>query len=604
VALAEIREESESGSGVAVTPGPAPRRRPRWLWPAVAALSILVAGLLGWRLSRSTAPPAPLATTTPLTSSPGLELYPAFSPDGRQVAFAWNGEGQNNFDIYVQLIGSGAPLRLTTNPAPDVSPAWSPDGRHIAFVRIPPTGAAEVLLVPALGGAERRLTTTLLAYRGVPPSWRADGKWLAVLGRPSSSEPNAVFLVDIETGERRRMTNPPPLSSGDNGPVFSPDGNTLAFPRFVGTGFASDLWLLSLDPDAKPRGEPRRLTSEGLALSGLDWSPDGRSLIVACDRAGAQALWRLPTTEGSPAWERLPFGANASQPAVARQGGRLAYASIVSDTNLYRLSGSGPPVKLCSSTRFDGSPRFSPDGQRFVFASDRSGSREMWACDAAGANAVQLTTRAGPQAGSPRWSPDGRSVAFDDFQDGHWHILLVGADGGPSRRLTTEAFDHVRPAWSSDGRWIYFGSRRSGQEQIWKMPSVGGPAAQVTRNGGWDSMASPDGRYVYYAQRSQPGIWRVSVEGGEEAKVLDRGRQGRWAVTAQGLYLADTTAEGVVFVERFPLDGGSSVRVAELPKGSVFASVPALTVSPDGRTILLAMVDETESDILLVENFR
>lgn len=136
------------------------------------------------------------------------------------------------------------------------------------------------------------------------------------------------------------------------------------------------------------------------------------------------------------------------------------------------------------------------------------------------------------------------------------------------------------------------------------MPSGGGPAVQVTRNGGWDAIASPDGRYVYYAQRSQPGIWRVPVDGGEETKVLDRGRHGRWAVAAPGLYLADTTADGIPFVERFPLAGGRPTRVAELPKGAVIDGFPALTVSPDGRTIVLALVDQTESDILLVENFR
>ena len=72
---------------------------------------------------------------TPLTTLPGLERSPSFSPDGNQIAFSWDGDTGNE-DIYVKLVGAGSPLRLTTSAAPDVHPAWSPNGLYIAFVRI------------------------------------------------------------------------------------------------------------------------------------------------------------------------------------------------------------------------------------------------------------------------------------------------------------------------------------------------------------------------------------------------------------------------------------------------------------------------------------
>ena len=70
-----------------------------------------------------------------LTSYPGLETEPALSPDGKMVAFVWNGENQDNRDIYVKLIDEGVPVELTRDPADDRSPTWSPDGKHIAFQR-------------------------------------------------------------------------------------------------------------------------------------------------------------------------------------------------------------------------------------------------------------------------------------------------------------------------------------------------------------------------------------------------------------------------------------------------------------------------------------
>jgi len=97
---------------------------------------------------------------TPLTTFPGSELDPALSPDGNSVAFCWNGEKEDNFDIYVLRIGSNSPERLTTDVADDFAPAWSPDGRTIAFSRAVADDRADLVLVPASGGQELKLAQT------------------------------------------------------------------------------------------------------------------------------------------------------------------------------------------------------------------------------------------------------------------------------------------------------------------------------------------------------------------------------------------------------------------------------------------------------------
>jgi Tol biopolymer transport system component len=122
-----------------------------------------------------------------LTSYPDFELNPALSPDGNQVAFTWSGETQDNYDIYIKVIGSTPPLRLTTNPVEDASPAWSPDGRTIAFLRRLGGDRNEVRLIPALGGSERKLAEIRIRTRNDQRlsslAWSPDGRRIAFASR-------------------------------------------------------------------------------------------------------------------------------------------------------------------------------------------------------------------------------------------------------------------------------------------------------------------------------------------------------------------------------------------------------------------------------------
>jgi Tol biopolymer transport system component len=124
------------------------------------------------------------------------------------VAFTWDGESQDNRDIYVKAVGSEQPLRLTSDPAQDESPAWSPDGTQIAFLRDKAGDGSEVRLVPPTGGRERRLAKVkATAEQG--PAWSLDGRWRSWIDpRPGTLR---LFLLDIESGRKERLTTPPPL---------------------------------------------------------------------------------------------------------------------------------------------------------------------------------------------------------------------------------------------------------------------------------------------------------------------------------------------------------------------------------------------------------
>jgi hypothetical protein len=195
VALEELKEESDSGRLTAGASMP-PRKR-TWQWAAAGALiALALAG--AWLLRRPAS--APPETLVPVTRYPGSELYPSFSPDGRQIAFSWDGDKGDNVDIYVKLVGETNARRLTADPAADTFPVWAPDGKRIAFRRAGPHSG--IYTVSALGGAEQKLSDFATGYQ---MSWSPDGKWLA---DSSDAPPSAIFLLPADGGEPLRVSSP------------------------------------------------------------------------------------------------------------------------------------------------------------------------------------------------------------------------------------------------------------------------------------------------------------------------------------------------------------------------------------------------------------
>ncbi len=189
------------------------------------------------------------------------------------------------------------------------------------------------------------------------------------------------------------------------------------------------------------------------------------------------------------------------------QQDRLAFTRARWDDNIWSLALSaqgrpaGSPVSLIGSTRSDRNARFSPDGTRVVFESQRSGTQEVWVADRDGRNALQLTSFNGRQGGTGAWSPDGKSIAYDlRGDDGRGDIYIIPARSGAPLRITNHPADDLVPTWSRDGQAIYFGSTRSGTFQIWKLSPQGGEPVQVTQHGGTYAKESVDGRYLYYSR--------------------------------------------------------------------------------------------------------
>jgi serine/threonine protein kinase len=611
IVLEELKEESDSGVlGTAAVSRPKPRRRLTWTLSVVVALVIATVGVWLFR-SKTEAPETPLVAV-PLTSYPGNESSPSFSPDGTQVAFAWDGEKQDNWDIYVKQIGVEPPYRLTNDPAMDYSPAWSPDGRSIAFLR-EVSGKTAIMLIPQRGGSERILGEVNGSQLGSPfgpqLSWTPDSRWLVGTTFAVGQHGGGLRLYSTETGEQRPLSNPPTEEIGDTAPAVSPDGRTLVFSRVSPDFYNVTLWLLHLGEGYQPLGKEEKVQTGNMTNMGAAWLPDGNEFVFGSGTLPKFRLWRIAVSNGAIPKRINLDASNASEPAISRLGNRLAFATAKWDLNIWRIDLKGPgqkpgvPFRFISSTQVEYYSAFSPDGRRIAFVSQRSGTDEIWICDSNGSKTVQLTSFSGPEIYGPSWSPDSQNIAFTGVQKGMKDdIYSISVNGGAARRLTTHPAEDKWPYWSHDGKWIYFSSTRTGREEIWKMPSSGGEAVQITRNSGDMPKESPDGKFLYYmiGWPKEASVWRASVDGNQEAKVLDSVHG--WTVGREGIYFfrgpADKMGHSDICFYEFATGQIRKVLTIQLP---VFDDI---AVSPDGRTILYPQSDESGSVLMLVEKFR
>lgn len=568
-----------------------------WLW----GLGLVLLGAVGYFGWTASAPP-PLRIQ-PLTALPGPELHPAFSPDGRQVAFARF--GAQGADLYVQTVGGETPTQLTTLPGAELSPAWTPDGARITFFSYAPTGCG-LFSIPAAGGTPALLMETTCSVSGL--SWSSDGQWLAFSEAAPATGPRRIFLMAARTQTPTPITDPPATSVGDFAPVFAPDGRTLLFARSL-VGGASDLYTR---PATTAPAPPVRLTHDAVPLTGYDWTRNGQEVVFASHRAQTRGVWRMPATGGRPRLVRPVAVEDPGSVVLSRATPAMAYVAWTYQVNIVQQTvEAGTTVPFAASTRTDAYPSYAPQGDRVAFVSARTGNAEIWVQTLTDEEPVRLTHLKTTQMGRPTWSPDGRWLAFAaDAGEGTWAVYVIAAEGGPPRAITQTAHNDIAPSWSADGQLLYFGSDRSGAWQIWQQSVIAGPAVQVTRDGGYRALAGPEGRMLFYTKPRQQGLWAKDLATGAETHQVPQADPYLWAVTARGLYYVTQQYVGAPF-ELHRQTGQTGQTPADPVPVASWAPHPnapfarwGLSVAPDESAVLYGTIDQHESDVMLVTPFQ
>ncbi|PWT90012.1 MAG: hypothetical protein C5B54_07950 [Acidobacteria bacterium] len=606
--LKRVKRDSESAKSAAVFPAASTTKRsPRLNYVILGILAlVLIAGvflLLKRPQQKQIESKALQMSFRQITNFAGEERTPSLSPNGEFIVYA--GDASGNEDIYLQRVGGQNPINLTKDcTLNDTEPAFSPDGKWIAF-RSERQGGG-IFIMGATGESVRRLTDF-----GFYPAWSPDGQRLVIgagddffdpYGRGGFSE---LWIVNAANGEKKQITKEPEDAIQ---PSWSPNGKRIAYWSVPKS--QRDIVTISADG-----GDRVMVTNDPYTDWCPVWSPDGKFIYFSSDRSGSVNLWRVPIDEntGKTLGNPEPITAPtqfAGFPSLSKDGTLMTYMSDTGSSNITKISFdpvtekiSGQPVPVTSGTTYYTSPDISPDGQ---WLTSQSRELHLYVAKTDGTEIRKLTEDPFKNR-DPRWMPDGSKIVFhSDREEGHYELYTVNPDGSDLKRITrwNNSLPGTGPVGSvpsADGKRMAFNNEAGAgildlsagvptSKIAYQFPP--GPDSKIFIPISW----SPDdkhfaGFFVGSLGGTIPGIVIFSMDSGKFEMLTDNGNNPRWLHDSRRIIYTNNA-------KLFLVDSVTkkSKEVFSLPSPTILVD-PVL--SADDRTLYFTQIT-AGSDIWLV----
>ena len=444
-----------------------------------------------------------------VTSSPGEESWPKFSPDGSKIGFTAAYDGNN--DVYVMPVLGGVPTRVTYPSFSDRMIAWHPDGEHILFASNREAGIGRLnqfYLVGEAGGMPEKLD---IPY-GELASFSPDGSKLAYITKITENYPfkryrggltSDILIYDFNTGSVERITE---HHANDGKPAWV--GDVVYFLSDRGKEVRRNIWAYDtnskemrqvtdfkdFDISFMSRGNGELIFEMGGQIYIMDASDESYDAVeiqiisdLAAEMPRAVDLGRrVEDMSASPGGTRVVFSARGELFSVPVENG----ATI----NLTRSSGAN-----------DRNPAWSPNGRHIAYWSDKSGENELYIKRSDSGEETQLTERGKGFGYQPHWSPDSKHIAFIDEKN---DISVVDVASGDARVVANTMWNVGHGGrfgfsleWSPDSKWIAFArglENANGAVFLYSMES--GEVTQATSGfyNDSDPVFSEDGKYLFY----------------------------------------------------------------------------------------------------------
>jgi Tol biopolymer transport system component/predicted Ser/Thr protein kinase len=567
------------------------RRWSRWLIPAVvftvAVIALVFVIGVRWKSSGS----ALQTTLSQVTFAEGVEEYPAWSPDGRNLLYA--GEVGKTRKIFRKDLGSGLDSQLTRGDSDELQPTWSPDGKHVAFVRARRPGVklqpgdvfgqfedGDVWVLDLASGKESRLVENAF-----DPTYSPDGKLIAV--DASWAGPRRIWVLDREGHNPQQVTTDTSEEVAHVAPAWSQDGKKIVFQNLARTKF--DIRVVSLESK-----QMNWITNDFFSNIRPAWSPSGKFIYFSSYRSGGINIWRAPVkgdgTVRGPLQQVTTGAGQDIEVAISPDGRRLAFATLRQNADIWKLpvlpqSGMtrGSPEAVISTTREDSRGAWSPDGKMVAFNSDRAGDMNIWLFSPANSNSRQLTTGHGGDF-QPNWSPDENKILFFSSRSGSPNVWEVEVSSGALTRLTSNSAMNVNPFFSPDGTFIAYQSDQSGRLEVWVMNADGNNPHQLTNVGVTGHFMRWSGRELVFRCTcgGKSAVMKVSLDGGDPQPFAEIMGGSHMSFSPDHSRIMDVVGHKVLWVS--PINSGKPEKVYEFADPDVRIDYPLW--SPDGNWVL------------------
>lgn len=309
-------------------------------------------------------------------------------------------------------------------------------------------------------------------------------------------------------------------------------------------------------------------------------------------------LWQLALDGSAP--QRLTGNeVHASYPSlgISADAVHLIYQTNHKDLNIYRIAEGSEPKQLTDSALTDHYPAVGPNGE-LAWISHRSGYPQLWFQARVSEAPSQITDFPKGYLDFPKWSNDGRWIAFSAPITGGRGIMLLDVAKRESRPLFPNPVDEGRASFSGDGKHMYFRSSRSGTPNIWKIAYQEPNASpiQVTDGGAFEAQEDSIGGFLYFVKsRSQAGLYRQALHGGEAQLVESDIQEGRWGIANGEVFRMSGLKDGSIIIEKALLRE-APLRFRRIFRSEIKAEA-GMSISPDGRNIYLSLLDRHDTDI-------
>jgi len=446
-----------------------------------------------------------------LTTNPGIEDHPFFSPDGSQIAFT--GEYDGNIDVFVMPAAGGVPKRLTWHPAPDIVIGWTPDGERILFTSprtaysrffelftvSPDGGFPEKLPLPTGFAASYSPDAQSIAYEPLIPAFDA---WKRYRGGRASY----IWFADLKTSHIDKL---PRRDSNDFNPMWS--GDTIYFL----SDRNGPVTLFSYN--LKSKEIKQLIENKGLDLKSASLGPGA----IVYEQFGSLHLYDLKSGQT----KSLEIHLAADLPEVREH--RINVAKKLSDAHIsptgvravFASHGEiltvpaekGDPRNLTNTPGvMEREPIWSPDGKTIAYLSDESGEYQLHLISQNGVGPVTKIALGDPPSfyAALHWSPDSKKISYVDSHHVLWYIDLT--DKRPVRVDKDYLWTNfaIAGVWSPDSKWLAYSKRlKNYMGAIYLYSLATSQSTQLTD--GMSDAASPvfdkSGKYLFFTASTDSG---------------------------------------------------------------------------------------------------